>query len=205
MSTETVGQDWLVGGAGGVDQVHESHGLTVFGVAWPDAEGAAGDQFIDINGFAGGGPAPGSVTREFTVVPLQPYSLSFSYTESPTRTFGPASVDVAVTLTPGDGGTVIFAPPSVTKPLDFGLVPDWVVYDPVGAEFTPGAGITTLLLKFSTTAGDPDFAGMFLDAISITAIPEARAWLGLGLVGGVFGLGYAGRSLMSRRAAKAVV
>jgi hypothetical protein len=197
MTTETPLQPWVVG-PGTINQIHED--FAGAGV-WVAAEG---DQFIDINGFTGGGPAPGSVTREFTVVPLVPYNLTFSYTESPSRVAGPASVEVAVALTPGDGGTVVFSD-TETKALDGGVTLDWVVYDPVGAEFTPGAGITTLLLTFSTMLGDPDHAGMFLDAVGVTAVPEARAWLGLGLVGGVFGLGYAGRSLMSRRAAKAAV
>jgi hypothetical protein len=41
--------------------------------------------------------------------------------------------------------------------------------------------------------------------VAFSAVPEARAWLGLGLVCGVFGLGYARRTLINRRMAKAAV
>jgi hypothetical protein len=172
-----------------------SNGVTII---QNSAVAHSGIQFLDLNGAG-----PGSIATDFSTIVGATYLLNFAYADNPFRSGGPdpvASVTVAG-LGPNLVSTTVTHSTSVPGALD------WTV-TPAAAPFSFVADDTTTTLTFSTfPLTDTELGGILLDSISVTltAIPEARAWLGLGLVGGVFGLGYAGRSLLSRRTAKAAV
>jgi hypothetical protein len=193
MTTTGAADPWTVL-LGDVEQIHEAY----LGLGLLDAEGGAGDQYLDINGSV-----PGTIYTTFDVTPSTPYDLSFQYTDHPGRDplAGDAAVLVSVLLP--DLTTLVIPAFLITKSVN-GAPLDWVLHSPGGSEFTSPAVGTELVLMFSGAPGalDPD-AGMLLDAVSVTAVPEARAWLAGAMICGMMGLVYAFRTHLNRRKAMA--
>lgn len=127
-----------------------------------------GNQYLDLVGEGG----TGSISQSFTTVIGQIYNLNFWYSHnlfaglpSASARLSVGSLSDSITHTGGTNANLA-----------------WQYYS--GA-FTASATNTTL--TFVNTAGGPN-EGVFLDAVSVMAVPEPATWamliLGFGLVGG---------------------
>ena len=127
-----------------------------------------GSQYLDLVGEGG----TGSISQSFTTVVGQIYNLNFWYSHNLFSGLPSASARLSV----GSLSDSIMHTGGTNANLA------WKYYS--GA-FTASAANTTL--TFVNTAGGPN-EGVFLDAVSVMAVPEPATWgmliLGFGLVGG---------------------
>lgn len=127
-----------------------------------------GDQYLDLVGQGG----EGSISQTFATVEGQVYTLKFGYSHNLFSGLGSASARLLV-------GSLS---DSITHTGGTNSNLNWVNY--LGS-FTALGNSTTL--TFVNTAGGPN-EGVFLDAVSVAAVPEPSTWamliLGFGLLGG---------------------
>lgn len=127
-----------------------------------------GNQYLDLVGEGG----QGSISQSFATIIGQVYNLNFWYSHnlfsglnSASARLSAGSLSDSITHTGGTNANL-----------------NWVYYSNT---FTANANTTTL--SFVNTAGAGN-EGVFLDAVSVVAVPEPGTWalliLGFGLVGG---------------------
>lgn len=127
-----------------------------------------GNQYLDLVGEGG----QGSISQSFATIIGQVYNLNFWYSHnlfsglnSASARLSAGSLSDSITHTGGTNANL-----------------NWVHYSNT---FTANANTTTL--SFVNTAGAAN-EGVFLDAVSVVAVPEPSTWalliLGFGLVGG---------------------
>lgn len=127
-----------------------------------------GNQYLDLIGEAGGG----SISQSFATVIGQVYNLTFWYSHNlfsglPSASARLSAGDLSDSITHVGGSNADLA---------------WVFYS---NSFTADATSTTL--TFTNTAGAQN-EGVFLDGVSVVAVPEPSTWamliMGFGLLGG---------------------
>lgn len=149
---------WVVG-LTSVDLVSENGG-NLIGPAYD------GTQFLDLNGT----PGPGQITQTFATTPGQLYALTFAYSDN---YFAPSAVSASVRVFDGSGD--LLGPTTIVHDTAANGNLDWRVFS--GTFLALGSSAS---LEFqSLTGGD---AGILLDGISITPVPEPSS-LVLGLLG----------------------
>lgn len=126
-----------------------------------------GNQYLDLIGESGGG----AIAQSFATTLRQTYRLKFAYSHNLFGGLGSASANYQVgTL----GGTVVHSSGNRGNL-------DWKTFS---GDFK-GTG-SPMTLAFTNTVGDSN-AGVFLDGVSISAVPEPSTWamfiLGFGIVG----------------------
>lgn len=141
----------------------------VLGITGPMA---AGSQALDLVGFGTGG----AIAQSFATTAGTTYGLQFSYANNPIVT-GTASASVQVTA-----GPATLLSTTVTHDTSTAGNLAWTTYS---ATFT--ATGSTATLRFDNTIGGGN-GGVFLDAISVTPVPEPTTW-GMWLAGLAIGAG----------------
>ena len=159
------------GGSGGnVDIVD---GAFTPGGPSPAAEGS---QFLDLVGFG----AVGSIYQTFSTVAGQAYSLNFSYSHN--LFGGSPSQSASFALYNGIFSGGLAPIQTVTHSTGTASNLDWRT-----RTFSFVAAGSQSTVAFGTRSGT-DNAGLLLDGVSVTAVPEAATWMmmivGFGLVGG---------------------
>jgi hypothetical protein len=131
-----------------------------------------GNQYLDLVGEGG----TGSISQTFTTVVGQIYNLNFWYSHNLFSGLASASARLSVV---GSGTNLS---DSITHSSGNNTNLDWRFYS--GA-FTADSTSTTL--RFVNTTGAAN-EGVFLDAVSVLAVPEPSTWamliLGFGVLGG---------------------
>lgn len=126
-----------------------------------------GNQYLDLVGEGGSG----SISQAFATTAGQVYNLSFWYSHNLFSGLASASARLSV-------GSLS---DSITHTGGTNADLAWQRYT---GSFTADAASTTLL--FVNTAGGPN-EGVFLDGVSVTAVPEPSTWamliLGFGVIG----------------------
>ena len=168
---------WTVG-SGNVNVVNGTYGSTNGNLA------KEGTQYLDLIGEGGAG----SISQSFSTVLNQVYTLTFSYSHN---IFGgssdgapPFSADFSV----GDlSGPLLDDSVSHSSGTTNDL--DWKTYT---GSFV-GTGVSETL-NFTNTSPTTGNAGIFLDAISVSAAPEPATWMMM-----IGGFGVAGVAMRRRR------
>jgi hypothetical protein len=132
-----------------------------------------GDQYLDLVGESGAG----SIEQTIATVAGQTYMLTFAYSNN---IFGGAALASANYLIASLGGVVIHGTASATDL-------DWTVFT---GTFV-GTGSDTLSF---TSILDAQNGSVFLDGVSIAAVPEASTWAMM-----ILGFGLAGAAIRRRR------
>jgi hypothetical protein len=127
-----------------------------------------GAQFLDLVGYG----STGGIAQEFSVVKGHTYALKFAYANNPFG--GPASAAANVIF----GGVTTEVTHDSSSDSNF----NWTSFSQT---FTAGAsGMSTL--SFTETIGGGN-AGILLDSVSVTGVPELSTWammiIGFGGVG----------------------
>lgn len=138
-----------------------------------------GTQYLDLVGQS----AQGSITQSIATVAGQIYQLTFAYSNN---IFGGAPVASANFSIGSLAGTVVH---STATPLSL----DWTLF----TGYFTGTG-SPMDLNF-TSVIDSQNGSVFLDAVSIAAVPEASTWLMM-----IFGFGLAGAAIRRRKRALAI-
>lgn len=135
-----------------------------------------GTQWLDLDGF----PNPGAIAQSFATTPGVQYSLSFAYANNPFRIGGPASATVFVQNSADNANLLV--PVLLSHGTATSTDYHWTLSGPL--LFTATGSSTTLRFVSTDVTGD---AGIFLDAISVSAVPEpaSLAIWGLGALGSV--------------------
>lgn len=156
--TEPSGFDWTVA-SGSVDLGHSP--ITPF-VQYSAYEG---NQSLDLNGLGSG-----AIYQDFATLPGQQYQLTFAYADNPVNG-GISTADIDVTdlgLATSLLNDSVAHSTSTNGPPPNG---DWLIYT---GNFTALGGMTRL--AFASTSPDTSASGgIFLDAVSVTAVPEPSA------------------------------
>jgi hypothetical protein len=147
-----------------------------YGEGAPSGGGAA--QFLDLVGYG----STGAVSQDLGLVAGQTYNFSFDYANN---AFSTSSASADVTL---DGVLLT----SVTHNTSTPTAGDWTHYS---GSFVAGAS-GPYELAFTTTAGG-NSGGIFLDNVSVSAVPEPATWALM--LAGFGGLGAALRVTRRRR------
>lgn len=146
-------------------------GTDVLSAGYSGGTAAAGAQFVDLIGNLSGGPFPTGLEQTLGLSAGVTYQLSFAYTDDGG---GVAPLDFSL-------GTLVSGsvdPTGLNAFTDFGATTPWQVFT---AEFTPSVS-GDVALRFTTASGS--FGGPYLDAVSVSEVPEAGSLLPLaGLVG----------------------
>lgn len=133
-----------------------------------------GNQYLDLVGQGGFG----TISQTFNTVVGQTYTLSFAYShnlfsglQSASANFTVGGIDLVDSITHSTGSTSDL---------------NWLLYS---GNFV--ASNSSTILSFNNTVGGPN-EGIFLDAVSVAAVPEPGTWalmiLGFGAVGGAMRL-----------------
>lgn len=133
-----------------------------------------GDQYLDLVGQSGNG----FISQMVNTVLGQVYTLTFAYSNNIFGGAAAASASVSI----GTLNDVIFHNTATTTDLD------WTIYT---GTFV-GTGVPMELLFQSIV--DSQNGSIFLDAVSIAAVPEPGTWLMM-----ILGFGLAGAALRRRR------
>ncbi len=163
---------WIVG-PGNVNVVNGYYGSTNGNLA------KEGNQYLDLIGEGGAG----SISQTFNTVLNQVYTLTFSYSHN---IFGGSSSDgpsFSANFSVGNLSGTISHDTGTTNNLD------WKTY--TGSFIGDGKTDTLNFTNTSPTSGN---AGMFLDAISVSAAPEPATWMMM-----IGGFGVAGVAMRRRR------
>lgn len=141
---------------------------------------ASGSQALDL---VGTGVSTGQIVQTLATVIGQAYKLTFSYAGN---SGSPASTTFTGTAAVNGNSTFFSAPLGAPRTIVSGDISHGA-----GVPYTPFAGSfiatsTSSLLSFTDTSHVAN-AGLFLDDVSVTAVPEATTWgmmiMGFGLVG----------------------
>jgi len=135
-----------------------------------------GSNWLDLVGFG----STGSISQTFNTVAGQRYILTFAFSHNSLAGLGSASGLVSV-------GDLLR---TVTHSTGNGNAPDYRIFR---RTFTATGPTSTL--SFVTTAGSGN-AGLALDSVSVTAVPEAATWAMM-----IAGFAFAGGALRVRRRA----
>jgi hypothetical protein len=152
---------WVVA-TNNVDIVSRTFGWTA-----PTVDG--GNQYLDLVGYG----STGEIYQNLATVSGQKYSLTFAYANNPGNS--PSDAVVTVLGTPGISSLLTH---SISTTTDLG----WTIFTG-----TFVADSTTTKLDFNETVGGNN-AGILLDAINVSAVPEASTWAMMIL--GFFGVGF---------------
>ncbi len=175
---------WTVGLNGNVNVVNGYYGSQ--GVDMNAAPNLAkeGTQYLDLIGEGGAG----SISQSFSTVLDQVYTLTFSYSHN---IFGgpsdPAPLFSANFSVNGSSGTLLDGSVSHSSGTTSDL--DWKTYT---GSFAGTGAVETL--NFTNTSPTTGNAGIFLDAISVSAAPEPATWMMM-----IGGFGVAGVAMRRRR------
>ncbi|HQR09574.1 MAG TPA: DUF642 domain-containing protein [Gemmatales bacterium] len=167
---EPVGFGWTVG----LNSVEIQRQGYVGGGGTLPFNGASyeGLQLLDLDGF----PNPGSITQTFTTTPGVQYALNFAYANNPYRVGSPAQATVSVQ--DAVGLTNLITPLAFSHNTSTVSNYFWNLSGPLS--FT--ASGTSTKLSFVSNNGSGD-AGIYLDAISVVAVPEPSTLVLVGMGG----------------------
>jgi hypothetical protein len=169
---------WTVGPNGNVNVVNGTYGSNNGNLA------KEGTQYLDLIGEGGAG----SISQSFSTVLNQVYTLTFSYSHN---IFGglsdPAPLFSANFSVGNLSGQLLGGSVSHSSGTNTNL--DWQTF--TGSFVGTGALET---LNFTNTSPNTGNAGIFLDAISVSAAPEPATWMMM-----IGGFGVAGVAMRRRR------
>lgn len=178
------GFDWTVA-SGGVEILQQGYVGGSGGSSPFNGPAYQGTQWLDIDGEQT--PGPGAILQTFATTAGSQYELTFAYASNPYRGYvGPAKATVRVFDTTST--TDLLTAFQISHGSSTGSNYDWQVSGP--ATFTATGASTTL--RFASDDPSNSDAGIFLDGISVTAVPEPAA---SALVGATVGLA----AMMRRR------
>jgi len=138
-----------------------------------------GTQYLDLIGEG----SAGSISQSFSTVLNQVYTLTFSYSHN---IFGGSSDPAPSFSAAFSVGNLLG---SVTHSSGTNMDLDWKTYT---GSFVGNGGFETL--NFTNTSPTTGNAGIFLDAISVSAAPEPATWMMM-----IGGFGVAGVAMRRRR------
>ena len=169
---------WTVGLNGNVNVVNGNYGSTAGNLA------KEGFQYLDLIGEGGAG----SISQSFNTVLDQLYTLTFSFSHNifggPSDPAPLFSADFSL----GDS-TVSLLSGTISHSSGITSDLDWKTYT---HSFVGTGAMETL--NFTNTSPTSGNAGIFLDDISVSAVPEPAAWIMM-----IGGFGVAGVAMRRRR------